>query len=75
MATRQTDSLARIIGERYEELMKAPERGTLQTLWDELSRYVMPHEQSFSEKNPRTGTCWTARRCARWNCSRPPSTR
>ena len=55
MAEAQTDSLARVLCERYEELLKSSERGTLQGLWDELSRYVMPHEQSFSEINPHTG--------------------
>lgn len=50
-----SDSLARLIAERSEELFKAPERASAQSLWEEVSRFVLPHEMSYTEANPRTG--------------------
>ena len=50
-----SDYLARIIGERCEELFKAPERSSSQSLWEELSRFILPHDSSYTEISPQTG--------------------
>ncbi len=50
-----TDRLAEALCQRHEELLKSPERGSISSLWQELSRYILTHESNFQESRPSTG--------------------
>ena len=50
-----SDGLARLIAERSEELFKAPERASAQSQWDDIARFVLPQESSYTEAGPRPG--------------------
>ena len=53
--SKQTDKVAEAIIQRHEELLKSPERASIQNLWQEISRYILPHESSFLEPVAASG--------------------
>lgn len=51
----ETDALAQTLAARHEELLNTPERSSIRGLWDELSRYILPHEQFYADEAAKTG--------------------